>query len=175
MELVEKFELMLSMQLQLQQEHMKDGDPRYLDPDARATFMTWNTTAMFFEVGEAFNEVGWKPWATSRHIQHQAFIREMVDAWHFFMNLLIAGSGIEDMGELAAVFTQFYVEKNTKNAQRQIDGYDGVITKCSHCHRELSETDATLHVVNADRNPFCSKTCNDAYYETLRTTHDSPS
>lgn len=159
MELVEKFELMLSMQLQLQQEHMKDGDPRHLDPDARATFMTWNATAMFFEVGEAFDEVGWKPWATSRHIQHQAFMREMVDAWHFFMNLLIAGSGIEDMGELATVFTQFYVEKNTKNAQRQIDGYDGVSTKCPTCKRDFAETDPTRAYINVQGVKFCSELC----------------
>ena len=129
---------MLEMQLDLQRQHM-GGDPRELTGDAMAVFMTWNAFALEDEVHEAMAELGWKPWAKSRHINREAFMKEMVDAFHFFMNMLLCANPDSSPAQIAQEFFQLYRAKNAINAQRQADGYDGVSTKCPTCKRELSE------------------------------------
>ncbi len=129
---------MLEMQLDLQREHM-GGDPRELTGDAMAVFMTWNSFALEDELHEAMGELGWKPWATSRHIAREAFMKEMVDAFHFFMNMLLCANPGTSPEDIAKEFFRLYQAKNAVNAQRQADGYDGVSTKCPQCKRELSE------------------------------------
>lgn len=133
----DRFQLMLEMQLQLQKRHMKDGNPGDLVGDDMAIFMTWNFAACVKELSEATDEVGWKPWATNRDINYTRFMGEMVDAFHFFMNMMLcAGQGLSP-ADLAEDFTKAYLTKNEVNAQRQIQGYDGVTGKCEVCHREL--------------------------------------
>lgn len=132
----DRFQLMLEMQLELQQKHMKDGNPQQLVGDDMADFMRWNAFAVEDELHEAMQEVGWKPWATNRSISEEAFLREMVDAFHFFMNMLLCA--LPDSPEVIAdKFTKAYLTKNAINAQRQQEGYDGVSMKCPICHREL--------------------------------------
>jgi dimeric dUTPase (all-alpha-NTP-PPase superfamily) len=133
----DRFGLMLKMQLELQQQHMKDGDPRFLEGDHMAEFMRWNAWAVEDELHEAMAEVGWKPWATSRHINQEAFMKEMVDAFHFFMNMLLCGCQGWSPSQIADEFTKMYIVKNAINAQRQAKGYNGVTGKCPKCHREL--------------------------------------
>lgn len=151
----DRFRLMLEMQLGLQKSHMKDGDPRYLEGDQMADFMRWNAWALEDEVHEAMAEVGWKPWATSRHINQEAFLKEMVDAYHFFMNLLLCGCQGWSPEQIADEFTRRYIAKNAENARRQEVGYDGVTGKCQQCHREMPEDRLT------DR--FCSGLCAEEY------------
>lgn len=127
---------LIQRQLDLQIVKMADGDPRDLSPEARAQFLTWNAFALTDEIHEAMQEVGWKPWATDRSVNREAFVREMVDAFHFFMNMLLAVSPGMTAYAIAEEFTRFYAEKNAKNAQRQDEGYTGR-EKCSQCHREL--------------------------------------
>lgn len=138
----DKLKLMLGMQLDLQRQHMKDGDPQQLDGDAMAEFMTWNFAACVKELSEATDEVGWKPWASSRHINQPQFNQEMVDAFHFFMNMMLVGNPGKTVDEIADEFCRLYIVKNVINANRQKDGYDGVNTKCPRCHRELTEVEA---------------------------------
>lgn len=146
------------MQLRLQQQHMKDGDPRHLTGDAMADFMRWNAWACEDELHEAMAEVGWKPWATSRHLNKDAFFKEMVDGFHFFMNMLLcAGQGMTPE-QIADKFTELYIAKNAENARRQVEGYDGVKDKCPVCHRELSE-ESTNQVYDAEGNIYCSLGC----------------
>lgn len=133
----DRLELMLEMQRELQKKHMKDGDPALLEGDQMADFMRWNAFALIDEISEAMQEVGWKPWATSRHINKEAFLKEMVDAFHFFMNLLICGTQGLPSSIIADTFTRLYLEKNAENARRQVEGYDGVEEKCPHCRRDL--------------------------------------
>lgn len=130
---------MIAAQAELQTSKMKGGDPRHLVGDERATFLTWNAFALTDELHEAFNEIGWKPWATSRHINRELVIKEMVDAFHFFMNILLAVSPGMDATQIAQEFTSRYYEKNKINGDRQDKGYDGVTTKCLFCKRELSD------------------------------------
>jgi dimeric dUTPase (all-alpha-NTP-PPase superfamily) len=150
---------MIHMQHQLQSEKMKDGDPAALEGDERATFLVWNAFALDDELHEAFNEIGWKPWATSRHINADAALKEMVDAWHFFMNVLIVIAGEKGWSDaqLADEFTRRYIEKNAVNAQRQDEGYDGVTGKCPSCKRDLKEVPQP-HWVALGRE-FCHRQC----------------
>lgn len=156
----DRFQLMLQMQLDLQKQHMKDGDPQELNGSAMADFMRWNAFALEDEVHEAMAEVGWKPWASSRHINQEAFLKEMVDAFHFFMNMLLCGLHHLNPNEIADQFTRAYITKNAVNAQRMADGYDGVSSKCGWCHRELTDLtgDDKLHIFSGpDGQRFCNQ------------------
>lgn len=115
--------------------------------DARATYIRDNVLALTDELHEALGEVGWKPWATSRHLNEDAYVAELVDAWHFMMNLLLA-TGIPPE-ELARKFIMKYFEKVERNAARQVRGYDGVTDKCPGCHRALD--DVAVACARADR------------------------
>jgi dimeric dUTPase (all-alpha-NTP-PPase superfamily) len=137
---VDRFAMMLEMQLDLQKNHMKDKNPQLLTDDPMADFMRWNAWACTSELVEAMNEVGWKPWASNRSIAEDSFLKEMVDAFHFFMNMLLCA--LPDTPEVIAdKFTRAYIEKNRINAQRQMDGYDGISSKCPYCKRELTEVE----------------------------------
>lgn len=135
----DRFQMMLRMQLELQKGHMKDGNPQTLTGDAMADFMRWNAWACEDEIHEAMAEVDWKPWTHNevRVIHEEAFLKEMVDAFHFFMNMLLCA--LPDSPEVIAdKFTRAYLTKNAINAQRQSEGYTG-LNKCPKCKRDLLE------------------------------------
>lgn len=155
---------LLEAQLKLQIEHMKDGDPRTLTGDAMADFMRWNAFALTDEVHEAMAEVGWKPWATNRAIDEEAFLGEMVDGFHFFMNMLLCG--VRRPPEvIAQKFEEAYFRKNQRNAERQQEGYSG-LDKCPGCHRDLTDTKRTMASYEAPDGSghWCSKGCHMSYY-----------
>ena len=104
-----------------------------MDNEDRITFITWNVVALTDELHEALAETGWKPWATSRHINEDAFKNELIDAFHFMGNLFLA------TGMSADEVMRRYREKRATNAKRQEDGYDGVTTKCPVCKRALDD------------------------------------
>lgn len=101
-----------------------------------------NVFALTKELSELTDEIGWKPWATSRHINRERAVEELVDVWHFFMNIMLH-LGV-DAEELAAK----YAAKNKINHRRQTDGYDGVSGKCPQCHRDIAES-GTKEVIAA--------------------------
>lgn len=151
---------------------MKDGDPQLLQGDHMAEFVTWNFAACVKELSEATDEVGWKPWATSRHINQPQFNKEMVDAFHFFMNLLLVGNPDKTVDQIVDEFCRFYIEKNMVNAKRQDEGYDGVSGKCANCHRDLSEVDPQG---KSHRNGhwLCSYKCATEYDHYMSTIRDA--
>lgn len=102
--------------------------------EERVLFARDQILALLDEMHEALAEIGWKPWATSRHMNRDAFVGELVDAWHFLMNLLLSAHVTPEE------FFSLYVAKNEKNARRQNDGYDGVSTKCPGCKRAYDDT-----------------------------------
>lgn len=103
------------------------------DPEEAIKFITWNVLAMTDELHELLNEVGWKPWATSKHVNIEAAQGELVDVFHFFMNLaLVLGMNGDDLSNA-------YLAKRLKNLKRQDEGYDGVSTKCPGCKRALDD------------------------------------
>lgn len=120
-------------------------DPVELEGEERAEFIRWNVLALEDELHEMLGEVGWKPWATSRHVNEKEATGELVDALHFFLNLVLACAprGQEDT-LTAHNLASGYAAKLAKNAQRQADGYDGVSSKCVNCKRELTEIEPVL-------------------------------
>lgn len=108
-------------------------DPSKLEGEALADFIRWNAYALEDELHEATAETGWKPWATSRHINKEAFTRELVDLLHFFANLCLA-AGID-----GNALSTLYTEKRNRNLERQREGYDGLSGKCPNCGRDFKE------------------------------------
>ena len=97
-------------------------------------FIHWNVTALIDELHELLGEIGWKPWAKSRHINLDAARGEFIDAMHFMANLALV-LGLNDAEEIL----RLYHKKHEKNAKRQEEGYDGVSTKCPGCKRALDD------------------------------------
>lgn len=147
------------------------GDPYQMSRNQLAVFITWNHTALVKELGEALDEVGWKPWASSRFVQGKPALKEMVDAWHFFLNIMLAigawasldGDDFQEVKNIADYFENYYGEKNATNLQRQVEGYDGVTDKCAECHRDLSEVPSRERYQCLEKGTvkvlfFCNKT-----------------
>lgn len=126
----------LSYMYELQRELQAEAygkDPTELEGDERLQFAKDMHIALTDELHEALGEIGWKPWATSKHFEEDAYKAELVDAWHFFMNLmLVARMTPEDL-------FQGYTKKRQRNIERQLEGYDGVSTKCPYCKRALDD------------------------------------
>lgn len=123
-------------QLQLQRESF-GVDPGQLEDAERADYVRSMTLALMDELHEALAEVGWKPWASGRHLNRDAFVSELIDALHFLVNLfLVAGA---TSNEVAIK----YFAKAAKNENRQAAGYDGVSGKCATCHRALDDIGVT--------------------------------
>lgn len=119
-----------------------DADPLTMTNEERVVFIRWNVLALENELHEMLQEVGWKPWATSRHVNEQAALRELVDAFHFLMNLALAIAPRGwDVTQITDEFVTEYLFKRLKNQKRQEDGYDGVTGKCPTCHREVDDED----------------------------------
>lgn len=133
---------MLMKQLELQRESF-GIDPLTLEGEKRIEFIRWNVLALENELHEFLQEIGWKPWATSRHVNQEEAIGELVDAWHFFMNLLLVTVQGPNPYAAAATLMSRYERKHDVNARRQEEGYDGVTGKCRTCGRDLAESTCT--------------------------------
>lgn len=143
-------ELMLATQKGMQ-EKTYGYDFSSMTEEEAIEFIRWNILALTDELHEALAEVGWKPWATSRHINREAFVGELIDAWHFLMNLLlVVGVDADELGEK-------YLLKQKRNVERQLREYDGISGKCQSCKRALDD------VVAKGGQPysawFCSLEC----------------
>lgn len=146
----DRLAIMLNMQSELQEKsygRMLES----LDGEERIEMFKQMYIALADELHEALGEMGWKPWATSKHFNEAAVQGELIDAWHFFMNLIIlSGMDPEEMFEK-------YMAKHKKNQQRQIDGYDGVSTKCRGCGRALDDDAVQCHEATLPK--FAGKHC----------------
>lgn len=108
-------------------------DPSTLNENERVRYVIDMNMALQDELHEALGEIGWKPWATSRHFNRDAYVGELIDALHFLVNLfLVAGADADEVHKL-------YLAKANKNARRQQDGYDGLSGKCKVCGRALDD------------------------------------
>lgn len=110
-----------------------DADLRLYRGDERADSVIQNVIALEDELHEAMQEIKWKPWLTTGRgdwVDRDAFVKELVDAFHFFMNLLVLAcdDGEEEPMDISALVDEFvarYFAKRQVNAKRQADGYDG--------------------------------------------------
>lgn len=125
------------------------ADPAQLPHDLKITFIKDMVMALEDELHEALGEVGWKPWATSRHINREAYVSELVDAWHFLMNLLLVA------GVTGEEFYLKYLEKAKRNAQRQAEGYDGLTGKCYRCRRALDDYGTECRICVGEDRGYC--------------------
>lgn len=132
--MIDRLEWMFNAQRALQEDYL-NVNLRDQSDEERITHIKENAFALIAELYEAINEIGWKSWATSRHINRNQFVAELVDVWHFLMNLML------HVGIDADEFMKLYQAKNEINVQRHTDGYDGLSGKCSYCHRDLLDAD----------------------------------
>lgn len=119
--------------MRLQQVIHHQDDLAAMDDLTRIRHIKENILACTDELHEALNEIGWKQWATSRHINEDALKKELIDAAHFLINLMLHA------GMTADEFFEMYIVKNKRNFERQAEGYDGVSSKCPHCARALDD------------------------------------
>lgn len=109
------------------------------DPEELIQYIKDMRLALEDELAEMFQEIGWKPWATSRHINYDAARSELVDAFQFFMNLCFA------LKMTPGMLLQLHSDKLKKNYARADAGYDGVSTKCTVCKRAYDDTAVKCH------------------------------
>lgn len=140
---------MMAQQDELQRQIIHGSPSDIVDNNDRIVFIRDMILALSDELHEALNEVGWKPWATSRHINEEAFKNELVDAWHFFMNLLLVARMSPEELYIR------YLRKREKNIQRQNDGYDG-LNKCPMCGRAYDDDAVECFPSNDDSSAFCA-------------------
>lgn len=69
------------------------------------------------EILEALHETPWKPWKQNQKYNEEKFQNEIVDLWHFAINLTLA-SGMN----YKELFKKFN-EKNKVNNERKKQGY----------------------------------------------------
>lgn len=109
------------------------ADPMTLEGEERVQYIKDMVLAATDELHEALGEVGWKPWATSRHVNDEALKGELIDLLHFVINLMLVAHLTPE-----EIHHRYFV-KAARNKQRQAEGYDGVSGKCSGCGRALDD------------------------------------
>lgn len=133
---------MLAMQRGLQ-EHTFGIELHEMNEQERVDYIKENVLALTDELHELLAETSWKPWAKSVFLNEDKAFSELVDAWHFMMNIMLAIKPDHDPRILADEFIASYMKKRKVNVQRQEEGYDGVSTKCPRCNRALDDIFAT--------------------------------
>jgi hypothetical protein len=112
--------------------------PQRMLPGERIQYVKDMVLAATVELGEALDETQWKPWALgSNRINVDAYVGELVDVWHFLMNLLLA-AGYDPAGAADKLYEGYLVKRGV-NEKRAAEGYDAVSTKCVSCRRALDD------------------------------------
>lgn len=125
---MDRLETMLQMQKELQSRLGTDFDS--LSQEDKANFMRNHRGYLADEVAEALYEMPfyklWKSYDKMSDAQlNDAWLKvkmELVDSWHFFMNLLLCA------GFTAEEFFEMYMAKNKENHRRQDAGYNSDVS-----------------------------------------------
>lgn len=120
---------LIEMQLH-DQVNVYKRDPRLLDGNARADFVSWNVLALEDELHEALQEIQYKVWLTYGRgdwVDRDAYVAELcADALRFFINLiLVAAPPGTSADVIYEELVARFVAKREVNRTRQRDGYDG--------------------------------------------------
>lgn len=92
------------------------------------------------EIGEALDEVSWKPWTTGEPVlRKHAVGGELSDAFQFIMNMWFAAYPELSDEDLADRMITTLEAKLAVNEARRVSGYDGESTKCGACRRALDD------------------------------------
>ena len=135
-EAADRLEAMLDAQWALQQRLGNKYAEMTLEE--RITHVKDMVLAATDELHEALGEIGWKPWATSRHLNEDAAFGELRDAWQFLTNAMFAVT-TDAPEHLAQRLFDALMDKLEINHERIERGYDGVSDKCPGCGRALDE------------------------------------
>lgn len=116
------------------QKHLHGGvDPATFEPQKRSDYIRTQVLALVAELMESLDEVAWKPWSANKtKFNREAFIRELVDAQHFLVNLGIAADVTDEE------FWEAFVAKNDVNWQRHFEHKYDNSNKCP-CGRALDD------------------------------------
>lgn len=126
------FEIQRSMQ-----RNVYGDDVTQMEGKVLAGYISFNVLAMTDELHELLNETCWKPWTATEENNLIAAQGELVDVFHFFLNLMDATNLTPE------ALLEKYKEKQMRNIQRQLDKYDGRSTKCPGCKRDFGDIDVT--------------------------------
>lgn len=94
-------------------------DPADLDMQQWADYLRTMVLAIDDEMHEMLREVPWKPWSnrTDKQFDSGAVKAELADAWHFFMNIMIA------LRVTPADLVSSFYRKHEINQERKGSGY----------------------------------------------------
>lgn len=107
-------------QAEIQQDTFGHRFPQMTDAE-KIVFIKEMVLACSHELHEAMRETGWKGWSTSRHINLDPYVQELVDALLLLVNLfLVTGYSPE---ALTAFVSHAVSDKQLLNIQRQKSGY----------------------------------------------------
>lgn len=129
---------MLGMQRNLQVTGY-GGDPGQMDLPTKIQYLKDMKLGIESELQELLDETDWKPWTVGeRKINYDGAKKELVDCWHFIMNMMLAlNMSTDDLYKM-------YMKKHQVNADRMASGtYDGKSTKCPGCKRALEDVSLT--------------------------------
>lgn len=130
----------LQQQLDLQRTY--DTDPTQMRGDDRIHWFITMIVACEDELHEALNEVGWKPWTSSRHIDEDKAFNELRDALQFLINAMFTMKQITPV-QMTDLIRNAMRDKIAINRNRDALGYTGVNEKCKKCKRALDEISDT--------------------------------
>lgn len=126
--------------------------PADLDDVAKMQYIRDTALSLTDELHEALAETGWKPWASSNHLNRDAYKGELSDVFIFFMNLMI----VADI--TPAELMEYVKAKQIRNRERQAEAYDGVSTKCAGCKRAYDDRAVSCYPATNEEPAYCSKT-----------------
>lgn len=93
------------------------GNMPFADDAERQAFINMHTLALIDETMEALRETRYKNWKKNQTFDTLKFQQELVDAWHFLINLTIAA------GMDAETLFERFEDKHIINIKRQQEGY----------------------------------------------------
>lgn len=137
---------------QLEYQRSMGHDFAAMSDERRIAWVKDMYIAAVHELGEALDEVSWKPWTDGPpRFTVLPFIAELGDAFQFIMNMWFAAMPHATPAEVATAMHVTLDSKLLVNRARVADGYDGVSTKCPGCRRALDDPHVTCRKIGPYR------------------------
>lgn len=132
---LDRLNALFVVQTELQKTILGGTHPRDLADAEKMAYIREQAFALIHEVVEATGETGWKSWASSNHINRDAYVSELcADVMRFFLNLcLVADVSAQELYKV-------FMAKRDRVMDRATNGYDGVSTKCPGCNRDYNDS-----------------------------------
>ena len=81
------------------------------------SYLRTQSLALIVELGEFLNETPWKPWKKNKHLDVFKAREELIDCWHFMINISLPF--FNDFDDLKKAFNK----KHDVNNKRQEENY----------------------------------------------------